>query len=593
MPTLQHPEFLNAFQRFRQAKTILHSSSRATNPSWYYRAYDIDFQIHIRADGASLTSSFFDRQKSQWSTGPALPLDIHFDSTKLEALAAEVVRHARSIGAKAIGVVLHVADEFATTELKADFDNPDTLAEIREAAIHDPSSILEDGSISTEQFSWRALPYPAPDSDSIGTAIAISKQFDNLLSVFREYGEKNNFPVITHAFSAPLIALMGLDRILAPTPGRPFVSILQYPWFTVLAFFTETSDLRLVRTFQHRGMRRPTNFRNSLATTNASLEFVDPDLFIIPLGQNVDTTLDADLRITFTSSRVEVIPFLDNDGIPSWGPEPLIATAPSSDNPPSLSSHTFTLFREEKWPLQDFLPMPKERGEIYPQRSDMRLLSSLKYVHILLLLLVVGALGFVAKEAFAVVSQPEWAFDASQADIAKRRLSTMSAERNHTEHWSNLLEDRSRAWVTMEFFSRLFPESGGMLVKTFAHSAKPDNSVGKTAAGFIKDWKITGLARDEAQGYLTNLSTREGISAHFNEIAKVTGNSSYAPGPDTRSIVINIRTQENSGYKPLPLDEFSLTDESTYPFTFDLTISQRFESNDSLAISASKAPATK
>jgi hypothetical protein len=35
------------------------------------------------------------------------------------------------------------------------------------------------------------------------------------------------------------------------------------------------------------------------------LEFVDPDLFLIQLGDDVDTTLEANLRVTFTTSRVE------------------------------------------------------------------------------------------------------------------------------------------------------------------------------------------------------------------------------------------------------------------------------------------------
>jgi hypothetical protein len=108
--------------------------------------------------------------------------------------------------------------------------------------------------------------------------------------------------------------------------------------------------------------------------------------------------------------------------------------------------------------------------------------------------------------------------------------------------------------------------------------------------GFVKEWKITGYARDEALDYLNTINTREGISAHFSEIARITGNGSYSPTVGNRNLVVNVRTQENSGYKPVPLEEANNSDESTYPFTFDLTITQRFEATDPMAITVTKAP---
>jgi hypothetical protein len=166
----------------------------------------------------------------------------------------------------------------------------------------------------------------------------------------------------------------------------------------------------------------------------------------------------------------------------------------------------------------------------------------------------------------------------------------MTQERKKAEHWGNLLDDRSKAWVAMESLSRMFPENGGMLVKTYTHSAKPENTPGQAKAGFVKEWKITGFARDEALDYLNTLNTREGISAHFSEIARITANPAFNPATGNRSIAVNVRTQENSTFKPVPLEESSVADESTYPFTFDLTITQRFEATDPLAIMVPKAP---
>ena len=589
MGVFQHPASLNALRQYGQACSVLNNTSRAGNLAWYQDALDLNFQVHIRPDGPQITAFYFDRKKDQWSNGPSLTEEILHDSSKLEPVLAEILRHARSNGATSLGVILHIADEFATTELKPELDNPAALPDLRDTAIHDPGSILEDGSILATQASWRVLPYPAAGSEVIGTTVTLTRQYTAFFDVLRRTGEAANFPIITHALSAPLVAVMGLAQSLEPTPGKPFVAILQYPWFTALAFFNEHADLRLIRTLQHRGVRRPTNFRNALATTSASLEFIDPDLFLLPLGQSVDTTLESNLRVTFTTCRVEVVSYPPIEGIPQWCPEPAIAASPATSNPEAVS-HTLTILRDEKWALQNFLPTPKEIVEIYPSRSEMRLLRVLRLARVAVFAIAVLCIAYCAFGMIDLLRRTEWAFDPSQADATKTRLAKLTSERQKGEHWNNLLEDRSKAWTAMESLSRMFPENGGMLVKAFSHVVKPDNTPGQAKAGFVKEWKITGHARDEALEYLNTLNTREGINAHFNDIARVTGNAAFSPTLGNRSISVNVRTQENNSFKPTPPEEANVADESTYPFTFDLTITQRFEATDPMAINVPKAP---
>ena len=488
-----------------------------------------------------------------------------------------------------LGAILHIADEFATTELKPELDNPAALPELRDAAISDPASILEDSSILADQASWRVLPYTAAGSEVIGTTVTLTRQYAGLTAALRHAGEKANFPVITHALSAPLVAVMGLAQFLAPTPGKPFVAILQYPWFTALAFFNEHADLRLIRTLQHRGVRRATNFRNALTTTNASLEFVDPDLFLLPLGQEVDTTLEANLRVSFAACRVEIVTPPPTEGLPDWCPEPAISALPATAELP-LASHTFSILRDEKWALQDFLPTPREIVEIYPSRSEMRLLRMLRLARVAVVAITILGLAYLVFGMLDLIRRPEWSFDPSQATATKSRLAKLTVERQKVDHWNNLLEDRSKAWTAMESLARMFPQNGGMLVKTYSHASKPESTPGKAKVGFVKEWRITGFARDEALEYLNTLNTRDGINAHFSEISRVTGNAAYSPNSGNRSIAVNVRTQENSSFKPTPPEETTLADESTYPFTFDLTITQRFEATDPIALNVPKAP---
>lgn len=501
----------------------------------------------------------------------------------------QLVDHVRSLKGSSVGVVLEIADEFATAELKPELDNPAALPELRASAFEMPAEVLDDSSVPPDQASWRVLPYPAAGAEVIGTTITISKRLDGFCRTLRSVGAEGNFPVIVHSLSAPLIAMMGLPLIIRADPMRPFVAIFQYPWFTAMAFFNEHSDLRLIRTLQHRGMRRPANFRHALATTNASLEFVDPDLYVIPLSEDADGKIPEDLQKSFPDSKVHDVRFAPVGALSANVPEPAISVSDIGGDVEGMS-YTFGPMRQDGWFLQDFLPASRSDQEMFPSRNEMRMLRFAKIGRLAVgaaALLGIMWLGF---SIFTVIRRPQWSFNEGEAKAVKQRLVSLTQERQRLDHWNNLLEDRSKAWTSMEALARLFPSNSGLLLKSFSHSVRPDTAPGQAQVGFTKEWVINGMAREESLSYLNSLNTREGISAHFTEIAKVTGNPAYDPAPTTRTIVVNVKTQENSSFKQMPAEEIDDSDESTYPFTFNLTITQRFESADTLSISAATAP---
>ena len=566
---------------------MLRHSTRAANSAWYQAALDLDLQLHIRVDGPCVSSFFFERRKEQWTNGPAITEAELRDATKMEACAAEILKQAHVLKASALGVILHLADEFATAELKPALDNPAALHDLREAAVQKPATILDDSSIPPDQNSWRVLPYPAQGSGVIGTTITLTRKYAPFLTTLRQTGEASNFPIITHALSAPLVAVMGLAQSAPFTPGKSAVAILQYPWFSVLAFFNDHADLLLIRTLQHRHLRQAPNLRHALTTTYASLELIDPDLFILCLGLDLDPGLHRELSSAFPLSRVAIVAPPIPDGVPTWCPEPVIAATPPPKGE-AARSLTFSILRDEKWALQDFLPTPKEIAEIYPTRAEMQLMRGLRLARLGLCVLGVLVLVWFAFGIVDIVRSDAWTFDPGQAGIIKSRLNNLTTERQKSEHWDNLLEDRSKAWTSMELLSRLFPEHCGVLVKGFTHSVRAETAPGQAKIGFVKEWKITGFARDEAVDRLNTLNTQEGITSQFSEIARVTGNPAFNPVARTRSLAVNVRTQENNTFKPLPIDETFDTDESSYPFNFDLTITQRFEGTDPLAVNVSK-----
>lgn len=589
MATLEHPAALNAFKQFKQACSILSETSRATQPAWYQEALELDFQLHIRIDGPAVRTFFYKRPAEEWSEAPPLTEDAMGNEDQTLAFARQVLKTVRGLKGTSLGVILHIADEFATAEIKQELDNPAALADLRDTAVSNPGDVLDDASVLPDQASWRVLPYPAAGSEVIGTTVSISRRLGGFVAALRKLGQDENFPIVTHTLSAPLVAIAGLPSVIEPTPDKQFVAIFQYPWFTALAFFNEHSDLRLIRTLQHRGMRRPSNFRSALATTNASLEFVDPDLYVVPLAADVDQKFAEDLGRNFPDSTVKTVTFAAIGALPSEIPEPAlcIQAAPAEEVD---ESHTFGVLRRERWFHQDFLPPNRENIEIYPTKNEMRLLRLLRLGRLGVASVAVLALAWLAFGVFSVVRRPEWAFNDGEAKAVQQRLVSLTQERQRLDHWNNLLADRSKAWSSMEALARLFPANSGLLIKTFGHSVRPDTAPGQAQVGFIKEWSITGYARDEALSYLNTLNTREGISAHFSEISKVTGNLAYDPAPNTRTIVVNVKTQENATFKQMPMDQIVDSDDATYPFTFNLSITQRFESADALAITAAKAP---
>jgi hypothetical protein len=590
----QHPVGLNPLQRFRQAGSVLRGTSRADNAAWYRSALELDFQLHLRADGNRVDSRLFDRRSGQWIPGPQLSEAHATDLTLVPAFAAEVIRLAQGAKADSIGVILHLADEFATSELKPELDNPGALTELRHTIESDPKSILDDSSVSAAESSWRLIPYPAAGSEAIATTVCLSRSWGAFLDELRKSGEEKNFPVITRAVSAPLVCLLALPELKRDEVTRPLIAVLSYARFTLLAFFNEHGDLRLLRTLQHRGQRRPTNLRHAASTTAAALELADPEVYLLSTGDITDPQMAADLQLVFPAASIREIDWAGTPYAPAaagMAPEPQIsAGVANAPETPLASSHTFGVLRGDGWAVQDFLPVAKDVAEVYPTRSEMKLLRAARYARLGFAALAVLALAFFSLQMLDLVRKPEFTFDSGSAKSQKQRLAFLASERTRVDHWDNLLEDRSKAWVTMELLSTLFPEKSGFLVKSFNHGVRPEALPGQAKAGFTREWKIAGLAREEALEQLAVLNTRDGITAVFKQVADTTGNSSFKTDLPSRSLVVNVRTLENSTYRPGPADDSASLDDSSYPFSFDLTITQRFESADQLAVILAKAP---
>lgn len=559
--------------------------------AWYKDALALDYQFHIIVDGVSVHTFFYNRTNLTWSAGLHVSEEVLADPEQTLELGNRLIKQVEDLKGRHLGIVIHVADEFATAEIKPKLNNPGALNDLRQVIYDDPKEVLEDSSVSPEQASWRVMPYPAAGSQMIATTIRVSRRLDSFVTRLRNLGNDRNFPIITHAVSAPLVAMMGLPSVVDVSTNKPFVAVLQYPWFTAMAFFNEHSNLRLIRSIQHRGQRCPANFWSSLVTTNASLEFVNPDIYILPLGDQVDGKVSEDLRRYFPSSHIKTVYFPEVPPLPAWAPEPSLCVSDiTTTNSNETESHTFGLLRTEGWFLQDFLTPSAHDQALFPSRNEIRLLRyfniTKRVIYVALLLLIISMI----IEVYGVISKPEWAFDDNEARIVQQKMNMLGAEKARLEHWNIMLDDRAKAWASMELVARLFPEKSGILIKNLNHTVRTEPAPKQMKIGFTKEWKISGLFRTEALDHVNLINSPEGVTAKFLELSKITGDSSFDPTPTTRSLGVSMKIQENPKFQPRSIEDIADSDTTTYSYNFELSIIQRFEPTDVLAIPKNKAP---
>lgn len=305
---LLHPDTLSTLKAFRQIKKINRSTSRSSNPNWYKDALGLDIQWHIFVGSDSGAISFIRNVKDgSWAKGPNITTEMQERPELLQQTLAGIQKEYLAKDKKpALGIILYVADEFATAELGPEHQNPAEIHELRRLIKQDPSSILEDQSISNTSHSWRLFPYPgAVGGTAFATAISLSRKHDALLTYCRKYGRENDFPILTRALSAPLCTISALPWMLEKTPENGFVTILHYPRFSVLAFFNIHGDLILIRTLQHHGNAPfAPNTATAIMTTATSLELANPHVFILPMAGFAPMGLSGSISSIMPESEV-------------------------------------------------------------------------------------------------------------------------------------------------------------------------------------------------------------------------------------------------------------------------------------------------
>ena len=180
MLSIVDPCELKAPDIYRQARTVASKTSRATDGNWYRAPDDLPCQWHLWFDGGrEVCSAIYSRVDQQWQVGPAVPLvNLTTGEGVTELLGEFLSSIFFSQPPKAIGIILHIADEFGLAEVAQAADSPTEQAEdfnfLRYNLIDDPREVLADREVSVEATSWRLLPFWAGTSWGQPRCVAVA-----------------------------------------------------------------------------------------------------------------------------------------------------------------------------------------------------------------------------------------------------------------------------------------------------------------------------------------------------------------------------------------------------------------------------------
>ena len=181
---------------------------------------------------------------------------------------------------------------------------------------------------------------------------------------------------------------------------------------------------------------------------------------------------------------------------------------------------------ESGWATQDFLPPARDEVELFPSRTEMKILRFGSVALRLGAAAIFLFLGWTGVRGLRIINDESWH---QTGEVSLEGNKILSSEIRRYEQWSALLADRSKAWVSMELVNQLFPDPESVVLSEASHRVRPELAQNKdTNAGVVKDWTLSGVSNTEALNHLTLISTTEGMGKVFERIREQTGNESVS-----------------------------------------------------------------
>ena len=619
MLSITDPFELKPADVYRQARLVSSKTSRGSDRNWYRDAFELPCQWHLWFDGGrEVVSATFSRQDGLWRPGPVIPLANLTTGDGVGELIGELVSPIFfGQTPKALGVILHVADEFALAGLakssEASGDMAEDLGILRYNLIDDPREVLADREISVDTTSWRLLPFwGAAPGQTHATALALSRSREAFLSKLLAHGEDLRMPVRVAVTAGPVEMLAALPLIHPSLEGGRLI-VVPYVKFTAVFTLSAEGELRSVRSLSHRGgAALPSGLGDILVSMAVSAELTGtgataqpPKVLLVSGDAAVLQAASKDLeaysltRQTIEWQAVDFTSLPALASVPGHRPEflvydPGMVEQARSGPGPLAHTQTFTTLWGD-WITQSSFFDTARLDALYPSLQDLRLLRFASALSTLLTFALIAFGAFGAYSYLKATNHPSWNLTPETLKTTEMAQTKIQTERRQIEVTNRLLLPRSRGWVTLEFLLQLFPEEAAVRLESFNYGMDAVHSSLATvrgqqsdSTGMVRTWSFKGLAKPQALELLSNLNSQRGLAAFFDRVAKAVGDPSYAPDPARQLTVTltqgrNARFVAEAGNGEAPADLLT-----SFPFTFEATISQTLTDKDVLALPTEK-----
>ena len=589
-------------QVYKQAKRILKSTSRASNPDWYRRSTEITLQWHLSIGTHSIRSAIHNRISGEWWKGPDLP-DISVDNSNtneypelddqtqsdLHAILEQILS-SRDYGIKpkSLGITIHLADGLRTRDLDPEFAADADFDSLNELVISAPDIALGDDSLQSQEGKWRLIPLlGVKDSDRMSLAAKVSWESVMIVREFQKYGESRNVPVIVEARSAALEAFAGVPFILPEGSSlKETLTLIQFENFTLLGATGAQGEVRIVRALMHRSsnLLSPSEVSESITNTAALLNLKSPEIILLS-ATGVSENQLAELLSHYLASHPETTyRCIDAcnlelvDGIPGKCFEFAVATEKNG-----VVGDSFVSELTSKWAVQDFYSPSQVEASRMPSRGDLKLLKWAGLAQKVAILALIAFVGWTGSDFISKRRSEAWKVAPTAASEMELLQMKLSKERKEWEHWDKLLTKRSEGWLAMEALLNLFPEDGGVILTSASYRADVNgNSKEKETVGISRVWKVGGWANLEAARQLPTLGSKTRVAGILNQIADSNEAPYLAVGTTTRDLEVLLTQRQGS--MP-PSNQYPARVARNFRTTFDLSLTQSLDENDELAMS--------
>ncbi|MDF1740143.1 MAG: hypothetical protein P1U86_13355 [Verrucomicrobiales bacterium] len=587
---------------YGQARRIIKETSRASNPDWYKSARELDLQWHIWVSSVGNESAVFNRVTGEWWTAPKLPkvtlipakegekarLDDQSRNLIHEALRNIISSSAYGIKAKSLGVCFHLVDEIRIRDLAPDFSSdPDfeTLNELLKAA---PQIAMGDDALDDESGDWRLCPLVGAKSGSrLSIATRVSSRFKLIVNELGIYGEVRNIPVIVNTFSGAVEAVAALPLVIEdPDYLSNTVYLLQYEHMTLVCTTGERGELQMIRPLLHRNTNHlaPTEIMDVVTQSAALNNIKDPRLAFLSLNGMPEADVEKVLQIyrqNHPDTEIKITDISQNpivDKIPGKRLELAMATINLSEvtpkNHPLEELHT-------RWAFSDYYSPTKEVTNRMPTRGDLRMLKFAALARTFLIVCLLGFIGWSGMDIVSKMRSESWKLDSATAQEMDLKVAMLGKEKKELDHWENLLTKRSEGWLAMQALLDLFPDDGGVIVRSARYQAEATSET-DNMVGLSRSWSISGFANPEVAKNLATIGSRTRVAELLNRIAEENQADYLKVDGDTRSLEVNL--QQRQGTMPSSA-AFPAKVARHFRTTFDLRIAQGLSAKDELALS--------